>query len=325
MKAVVQDRYGDAGTLRVEDVPAPQAGPGEVLVRVDAASLHLGDVHMMTGRPLMVHVMGLGLRRPKQRVKGSDFAGRVEALGPDVEGLAVGDAVYGVGDGSLAELVVARATGVGRAPHRLTPAQAAAVPTSAVTALQAVRDVGQVRPGHRVLVLGAGGGVGAFAVQIAASTGARVTGVCSTGKLEAVRALGADQVLDYTVTDVSDGTRRYDVVIDTAGHRSLRALRRTLTPRGTVVLVGGETGGRWVGGFDRQLRALLLSPFGRQRLRPMIAVTRAADLEALATLVDAGSVTPLVGATYRLDEAAAAMDHLAQGHATGKVVVVVRP
>jgi NADPH:quinone reductase-like Zn-dependent oxidoreductase len=322
MKAVVQDRYSPApeDLFRVARIDRPTIGDGEVLVRVHAASVDRGTWHIMAGLPYPLRLAGFGVRRPKYANPGRCLA---EAVDAGVTGFAPDDAVYGTCNGSFAEYVTARADQLAPKPANLTFEQAAAAPISAVTALQGLRDRGRVEPGHKVLIVGASGGVGTFAVQIAKAFGAEVTGVCSTGKVDVVRSLGADHVLDYTDDDI-DG-RRYDVVLDTGGHRSLRRLRRSLTPRGTLVIVGSETGGRWLGGFDRTIRALLLSPFVGQKLAPLASSENAADLIVLTGLIESGQVRSVVDRSYPLEEAAAAIRHLLDGKARGKVVVSVSP
>lgn len=323
MKAIVQDTYGSPDVLVMRDVPRPQPGDDDLLVRIHAAGVDAGVWHLTAGMPYLVRLMGFGLRRPKVPVRGMDFAGRVQAVGSNVTGFAIGDEVYGTCDGSYAEYAVADPDRVAHAPANLTPEQAAAVPISGITALKAVRDVGQVRTGQRVLVTGAGGGVGTYAVQLAKHFGAHVTGVCSTGKTDLVRKIGADEVIDHAKDDFTRTGQRYDVIIDTAGRRRLSALRRALTPRGTLVIVGGEGGGRWFGGFDRTMRAVLLSRFVKQRLRGLISTERASDLRALAELIEAGAVTPVIDRTYPLSEARRAVEYLHGGQARGKVVVTV--
>jgi NADPH:quinone reductase-like Zn-dependent oxidoreductase len=324
MKAVVQDTYGAADVLEVRDIDKPVPKPDEVLVRVHAAGVDPGVWHLMTGLPYLVRVMGYGLRTPKVGIRGRDVAGRVEAAGANVTRFHPGDEVFGIGDGSFAEYVCARADKLAPKPANLTFEQAAAVPISALTALQALRDRGRVQAGQTVLIIGAAGGVGSFAVQLAKAFGAKVTGVCSTTKLDLVRSIGADQVIDYTREDFADGARHWDLIVDTAGRRSLARLRRALTPRGTLVLVGGEGGGRWLGGFDRQiLRAPVLSAFSRQRLRPLTSKERSEDLVVLKELIEAGKLTPVIDRTYALSEAPEAIRYLEQGHARGKVVIRV--
>jgi NADPH:quinone reductase-like Zn-dependent oxidoreductase len=321
MTAVVQDRYGDTeDVLRVDRVPVPVPGAGEVLVRVSAAGVDRGTWHLMAGKPYAARLV-FGLRRPRNPVRGREFSGVVAEVGPDVATLSPGDEVFGVGEGSFAEYVVARARKVAAKPHALTFEQAAAAPVSASTALQAVRDRARVQPGQRVLVVGASGGVGTYAVQIAKAFGAEVTGVSSRGKLDLVRALGADHVLDYTSDELPDDGR-YDVILFIGGTSTLATLRRALAPRGTLVVVGGEDGGRWLG-MGRQLRAVARAPFVRQRLVTFVQSENAADLVALGALFDAGTVTSAVDRTFPLAEAPAAVGHLRQGSVRGKVVVTV--
>ncbi|GHH63570.1 NADPH:quinone reductase [Kitasatospora indigofera] len=322
MKAVVQDSYGPPEVLELREVERPVPGPGEVLVRVRAAGLDPGVGHLTTGLPYLVR-LGVGLRAPRVRTRGMDVSGQVTALGPEVTGLRVGDEVFGTCAGSFAEYAVVRQDRCAPKPANLTFEQAAVVPVSAVTALRALRDAGRVRPGQHVLVIGAGGGVGSFATQLAKAFGAEVTGLCGPAKAELVRSLGADHVSDYTREDFADGPRRYDLIVDTAGNRPLSRLRRALTPRGTLVIVGGEHDGRWLGGTDRALRALLLSPFVRQRLRGLLAVPGRADLGGLAGLIEAGRVTPLLDRSFRLDEVPRAVRYLAGGHARGKVAITM--
>jgi NADPH:quinone reductase-like Zn-dependent oxidoreductase len=324
MQAMVQDTYGEAeDVMRLQEVDRPELAADDVLVRVHAAGVDRGVWHLMTGLPYPVRLAGYGVRAPKHRVRGGDVAGRVEAVGKGVAGLRVGDDVFGTSDGSFAEYTIARQDKIVRKPKNLSFVQAAAVPTSACTALQGVRDHARVRPGQRVLIIGASGGVGTYAVQIAKAFGAEVTGVCSTAKVDLVRSLGADHVVDYTVDDLADGSRRYDVILDIGGNRSLRRLRSALTPRGTLIIMGGETGGRWLGGSDRQLRAMALSPFVGQRLGTFVASQPTADLTALAELIEAGKVTPAIDRTYPLSEVPAAIRYMQDGHARGKVVITI--
>lgn len=320
MTAVVQDAYGEAGdVLRVEHVPLPEIGVGEVLLRVHAVGVDRGVWHLMAGQPYPVR-LAFGMRAPTQRVRGREVAGRVEAIGRDVTGLRAGDEVFGLGEGCFAEYARARPDRLAPRPAGLSPVAAAATTASALTALQAVRDHGRVQPGQKVLVIGASGGVGTFTVQIAKVFGAEVTGVCRTSKVDLVRSLGADHVVDHTRDEI---TGRYDVVVDNGGHRSLTVLRRLLTPRGRLVLVGSETGGRWLGGLDRSLRAMLLSPFVGQTLGTFVSPEHTADLVALAELVESGQVVPAVERTFALDETAAAIQHMVDGHVRGKVVVTI--
>jgi len=323
MKAVVRDTYGSADLLEVRDVERPAVARDEVLVRVRAAGLDRGVWHLMTGRPYLLRIAGFGLRRPKTATLGSALAGVVEATGPEVTGVAAGDAVFGIGRGALAEYATARADKLARMPANLTYEQAAAVPVSGVTALQALRDRGRVQPGQHVLIIGASGGVGTFAVQIAKALGAEVTGVCSTAKTELVRSAGADHVIDYTVGDIRDGDRRYDLVLDIGGNRPVSALRRVLTSKGTLVIVGGEGGGRWFGGIDRQLRATALSPFVGQRLGTFIASDNSKDLDTLRALIEDGAVNPVIDRACALHEIPDAMRDLEAGRVRGKVVATI--
>jgi NADPH:quinone reductase-like Zn-dependent oxidoreductase len=292
-------------------------------VRVQAAGLDRGTWHLMTGTPYLMRIAGMGFRGPKDPVPGRDLAGTVEAVGDEVTRFAVGDEVYGVGRGSFAEYAVAAEGKLAHKPVRLSFEQAAVVPISAGTALQALTDQGRIESGQQVLIIGASGGVGSYAVQLAKALGAEVTGVASTAKLDLVRALGADHVLDYTREDYADGTHRYDLVLDIAGNPGLSRLRRALTPTGTAVLVGGEDGGNLTGGMHRQLRALLLSPFVGQRLAWFIAKERASDLERLTDLIEAGQVTPSIDRTYPLDRVPEAMRHLEAGRVRGKVAITI--
>ena len=324
MKAIVQDRYGAADVLDLQEIDQPVPADHELLVRVEAAGVDAGVWHLMTGLPYLVRVMGYGLRTPKVGIRGRDVAGRVEAVGTNVTRFRPGDEVFGICDGSFAEYVCARPDKLAPKPANLTFEQAAAVPISALTALQALRDTGTVQPGQTVLIIGAAGGVGSFVVQLAKAFGAKVTGVCSTTKLDLVRSIGADEVIDYTREDFADGARHWDLIVDTAGRRSLSHLRRALTPRGTLVIVGGEGGGRWLGGFDRQiLRAPAVSAFSRQRLRPLVSKERSEDLLVLKELCEAGKVTPVIDRTYPLREVPEAIRYLEEGHARGKVVIRV--
>jgi NADPH:quinone reductase-like Zn-dependent oxidoreductase len=323
MRAVVQDVYGEADVLHLEQIERPAIGEGEVLVRVHAAGLDQGAWHLMAGLPYPVRLAGYGIRAPKERVRGRELAGRVEAVGAAVSTWRVGDEVFGIGEGTFAEYARASAGKLAHKPGGIGFPQAATLGVSGTTALQAVRDQGEVGPGERVLVIGASGGVGTFAVQIATAFGAVVTGVASTGKLDLVRSLGAVKVVDYRSEDVTAGEERYDVVLDTGGNTPLRRLRRILTPNGRLVIVGAETGGRWLGGTDRQLRAMALNPFTGQQLGSFIASENAADLRALAELVEAGKVAPVVDRTFPLDQAPEAMRHLRAGQARGKVVVEI--
>ena len=325
MTAIVQDRYGPRpeDVLRLAEVDRATIGAGEVLVRVHAASVDRGTWHVMAGLPYPIRLAGFGLRRPKYANPGRSLAGTVEAVGDGVTGFAPGDEVFGIGEATFAEYAAAPAGKLAAKPANLTFEQAAAVPVSGLTALQAVRDHGRIRAGQQVLVIGASGGVGTFAVQLAVAFGAEVTGVASTAKVDMVRALGAHDVLDHTSEDFADGRRRYDVVLDIGGNARLSRLRRALTQHGRLVIVGGETDGRLLGGSSRQVRAQLLSPFTGQHLGTFIARENAADLTALRELIEAGAVTPAVDRTYPLAEAAAGIRHLLDGRARGKVVISI--
>lgn len=320
--AVVQRQYGGTEQLHLAEVPMPTPGPTEVLVRVQAAGVDRGTWHLMTGLPYAVR-LGFGLRRPKHPIPGRDVAGVVVALGAQVRDVQVGDEIMGTADGSFAEYAVVPEGRLTRKPARLSMEQAAVLPISGLTALQAVRDAGRVQPGQHVLVLGASGGVGSYAVQIAAALGAVVTGMASGAKADLVRDLGATHVLDYARDDISGDGARYDVIIDTGGNRPIAKLRRALTSTGTLVIVGGETDGRWLGGAQRQLGALARSPFVGQRLTALLSSENGEDLAALARLVDEGSLTPALERTYALHEAGKALDHLAAGHVRGKVALTV--
>ncbi|MEU4171453.1 NAD(P)-dependent alcohol dehydrogenase [Streptomyces sp. NPDC026665] len=324
MAAVVQECYGTEpeAVLRPARLTRPTIGPGEVLVRVRASSVDRGTWHMMAGLPYAVRPVS-GLRRPKLPNPGRNIAGVVEAVGPDVTGFAPGDEVYGTAVAAFAEYAATRPDRIAPKPAGLTFEEAATVPVSALTALQAVRDKGKVQEGQQVLITGAAGGVGTFAVQLAHAVGARVTAVASTPKLDAVRALGADHVIDYTREDFLAGPRRYDAVIDIAGNRGLRDLRRALTPRGRLVITGGEAKGLWLGGTDRQLRAQMLSPFTGQHLGTFIASEHADGLRDLTDLIDAGTLSPVVDSVYPLAETAAAVRHLLDGSATGKLALTL--
>jgi NADPH:quinone reductase-like Zn-dependent oxidoreductase len=322
MLAIVQDAYGEADqALRVARIARPDLGPDDVLVRVEAAGVDQGVWHLMTGLPYPIRIAGYGLRAPKNRVRGGDLAGRVAAVGSAVTGLRVGDEVYGFGAGTFAQYTIAPSHKLAPKPANLTFEQAAAVPVSGLTALQAVRRAG-VTSGQQVLVLGASGGVGSFAVQIAKSAGAVVTGVASGAKLDLVRALGADRALDYNRDDLTGGDGGYDVIVDVGGNRTVSALRRLLAASGTLVITGGEGGGRWLGGTDRQLRAIAMSPFLRQRLGTFIANENAADLRALTELIESGQVTPALDRSYPLAEAPNAINDLRSGRIRGKAVVL---
>jgi NADPH:quinone reductase-like Zn-dependent oxidoreductase len=324
MRAIAQDGYGDADVLELREVPRPTPGPREVLVEVRAAGVDPGVWHLMTGLPLMARPM-IGLRRPRVAVRGRDLAGIVAEVGTGVTHVAPGDEVYGTCDsGSFAEFALAPATHIAPKPASVDFVQAAALPVSGMTALQAVRESGQASPGQRVMVIGAAGGVGAYAVQMAVARGGHVTGVCSGRKADLVRGLGASDVLDYTQQEVDARGPVYDVIIDTAGNRPLSLLRRALAPTGTLVLVGGESsGGSLFRGFDRQMRGPLLSLVVPQQIRGLMAGESVALLTDLAELVESGAVRPVIDRTFPLAQAPDALRHIADGHAAGKVVVTL--
>lgn len=321
MRAVVQERYGEADALRLERTGRPEIAADEVLIRVHAAGMDRGTWHHMTGRPYLMRVMGFGFRGPKNRVHGLDVAGTVVEIGSSVTRFAVGDEVFGISRGSFAEYAAAREDKLAAKPKNLTFEQAAVVPVSGITALQALRDAGRLEAGQRVLIIGASGGVGSYAVQIARALGGRVTGVASTAKLDLVRSLGAERVIDYTREDFADGPDRYDLIIDIGGNSTLARLRSALTPRGTLVIVGGENDGSVTGGIGRQLRAVAISPFLRQRLAMHATKERASDLGPLTALIETGRVAPSLERTYPLDRVPEAMRHLQAGAVRGKLAV----
>jgi NADPH:quinone reductase-like Zn-dependent oxidoreductase len=319
MRAIVQARYGSPDVLELRDVEKPVVKDDEVLIRVRAAAVNIGDWHLLRGVPYVMR-LGIGLRKPRREIPGLDIAGQIEAVGTNVEQLRPGDEVFGWCNGAFADYVCTSQNNVLPKPVNLTFEQTAAVGDSAFTALAAVRDQGKVQPGHRVLINGASGGVGTFAVQIAKSFGANVTGVCSTTNVDMVRSLGADQVIDYTTEDFTETEPRYDVMLDMVGSRSLSDCRRALTPRGTYVVVGVSNLGRWFG-LGRQTKALLLSPFVRQRMRVFVVRHNRADLAVLKDLVEAEKVAPVIGRRYTLREVPEALRHQGEGHAQGKIVI----
>lgn len=321
MRAAVRHRYGPPSVVETREVARPRAGRGEVVVHVGAASVHPGDHFVTTGEPYVAR-LAFGLRRPRHGILGRDLAGVVAAVGPGVTALRPGDEVFGWSTtGALAQYARVPAEQLVAVPARLSVAAAATVPTSGIAALQGLRDNADLRPGQTVLVTGASGGVGSFAVQIAKAFGAEVTGVCSTHNLELVRALGADHVVDYTSTDVTRAGQRYDVILDPVEAHPLADMRRALTSTGTLVPLSGR-GGRWLGPLPRIAAARALSVVTRQRLRPLVSVAKRQDLLALADLLATGQVTPLVDRTYALDDAAEALRYVGAGHTRGKVVVL---
>ena len=323
MKVIVRDKYGSPEVLELRDIDKPEITDDEVLVHVHAAGVDRGVWHVMTGLPYPIRLAGYGLRAPKNPVIGSDVAGVVEAVGKNVTRFQPGDEVFGIGKGSYAEYVCAREDKLAPKPANLTFEQAAVVAISGSAALQGLRDHGRVEPEQKVLVIGASGGVGTYAVQLAKAFGAHVAGVCSTTKVEMVRSIGADHVIDYTREDFAEGDQRYDLILDIGGNSSLSRLRRALTSRGTLVIVGGEGGGRWLGGTDRQIRALVLSPFVSQKLGTFVNNENHEDMLVLKELIEAGKVTPVIDRTYPLSEVSKAIRYLEDGHARGKVVITV--
>jgi NADPH:quinone reductase-like Zn-dependent oxidoreductase len=321
MRAIVQDKYGETvDVLRLEEIDPPQIGDDDVLIRVHAAGVHIGDWHVMTGLPYLLRAVGFGFRAPNVRVRGIDVAGTVEAIGQNVTQFRTGDEVFGTCNGSFAEQASAAADTLAPKPANLSFDQAAAVPTSAVAALQALRAAGDIKPGHRVLIIGASGGVGLFAVQIAKSFGAEVTGVCSTTKVDLVRPI-ADHVIDYTKEDVTQRGQQYDLILVMGGNHSLSQLKRVLGPRGTLVPVGTEAGNRWVGG-KAWIRAMLLSRLVHH-LRPLASEPNQADLHFLTELIEAGKIIPVIDRAYPLERAPEAMRYLETGQARGKIIITV--
>ena len=323
MKALVQDRFGPPDVLRLADTSLPEVGADDVLIRVCAAVLNPADWHILRGDPLVARLMGVGLTRPKARVAGTDAAGVVQAAGANVRGLRTGDEVLGFCRGAFAEYACAAADLVVPKPAALTFEQAAAVPIAATTALRGIRDVGQVQAGQRVLVTGAGGGVGTYAVQIAAALGAEVTGVCSTRNVELVRSIGAAHVIDYTAEDFTGGPTRYDVILDNVSSLPLARLRGALTPKGILVLSGGGSPGHVFGPVAGILRAVVANTFVSQRLRPLPSRQNRAELLAVTGLIQDGTLTPVIDRTYPLANTAEGLRTIEAGHARGKLVVTM--
>jgi NADPH:quinone reductase-like Zn-dependent oxidoreductase len=321
MRAIIQDAYGSADVLRLAEIERPDIAPNEVLVQVRAAGVDRGTWHLMAGQPYLMRILGFGFRRPKNPVPGRDLAGTVVAVGSAVTRFQPGDEVFGISQGSFAEYAAAREDKLAHKPANLSFEQAAVVPISALTALQGLRDAGRIQAGQKALIIGASGGVGTYAVQLAKAFGAEVTGVCSTAKVELVRSIGADHVIDYTHEDFADGSRRYDLILDIGGNSRLSRLRRALATKGTLVIVGGE-GAKWTG-IGRQIRALALSPFVPQRLTMFVNKEHHRYLEALRPLVEDGHVTPVVDKTYPLAEVPDALRRLEAGEARGKVAIRV--
>jgi NADPH:quinone reductase-like Zn-dependent oxidoreductase len=323
MKAIARDAYGSADALEFRDVDRPQLADDEVLVRVRAAGVDRGVWHVMTGLPYPIRLAGYGLRAPKTPVLGGDLAGIVETIGKNVTRFQPGDEVFGIGTGTYAEYARAAENKLAPKPANLSFEQAAATPVSGLTALQALRNHGKAEPGQKVLIIGASGGVGTFAVQLAKAFDAEVTAVCSTTKVDLIRSLGVAQIIDYTREDFAAGGHQYDLILDIGGNASLSRLRRALTPAGTLVIVGGETGGRLLAGAQRQVRALLLSRFVSQTLRTFVCRQNHEDLIILKGLIESGSVTPAIDRTYPLSEAAEAIRYVEAGQARGKVVITI--
>jgi NADPH:quinone reductase-like Zn-dependent oxidoreductase len=319
MKAVTQQRYGGTEVLQLRDVERPSIGPDEVLVRIQAASIHVGDWILMTGTPLIMR-FATGLRSPKNHVPGTDVAGIVEAVGGEVATLRPGDEVFGWGAGAFAEYTRAPESQFIRKPANLSFEEAAAVGVSASTALQLLRDDGKVQPGHKVLINGASGGVGTFAVQVAKAFGAEVTGVTSTRNLDLVRSIGADHVIDYTTTDFTSGGPRYDLILDNVGNHSMARTRRALTPNGMLISNGG---GHASGKLGRTVRAMLASMIVKQQARPTVKTQNHDDLVALRELVEAGKIRPVIDSTYPLDHTPQAIDRVAAGHSRGTIVISI--
>ncbi len=322
MKAIVQYEYGSPDVLKLKELDMPVVENNDVLVRVHAAAVNPLDWHNIRGLPYILRIMGNGLLKPKNSVPGIDVAGHVEAVGKSVTQFQPGDEVLGLCKGAFAEYVCGGEDRFSRKPARLTFEQAAAVPVAALTALQGLRDRGQIQPGQKVLIVGASGGVGTFAVQIAKSFGADVTGVCSTRNVDLVRSIGADHVIDYTLEDFTQSGQRYDLIVDMAGTHSLSDCRRALGARGTYVIVGAPSG-RWLTGPDRFIKALLLSPFVSQRMVPFITRANKKDLVVLKDLIEAGKVMPVIDRSYGLIDVPEAIWYLEQGHAQGKVVITM--
>jgi len=323
VKAFVQDRYGPPDVLELREIDKPAVKDGEALVRVCAASVNPVDWHFIEGLPHIMRLMGSGLLKPKKRLPGIDVAGVVEAVGGNVPQLEPGDEVFGWCEGAFAEYASAPESQFARKPAGLTFEQAGSVPLASITALQGLRDLGQVQPGQRLLIIGASGGVGTFAVQIAKSFGAEVTGVCSTRNLERVKSIGADHVIDYTREDFTRGEQRYDVIFELAGDRPSSHLRRALTPKGTLVLSSGDGGGRWLGPMGRLVRSMLSAPFVSQKVVTWVTSMNQADLLVVKELIEAGKVTPVIDRSYPLNEVPDAIRYLEEGHARGKIVVTV--
>lgn len=324
MRAIVQDRYGSADVLELGTIRRPEVAANEVLIEVHAAGVDRGVWHLMTGQPYLVRLAGFGVTRPKNPVLGLDVAGRVVAIGADVTRFQPGDEVFGIGKGSYAEYVAADEDKLAQKPTNATFEQAAVATISGITALEALTDVGHLQPGQRVLIVGASGGVGTFAVQLAKTLGAHVTGVGGPGATRLMRSLGADRVIDYTREDFVDGEGEFDLILDIGGRNSISRLRSVLGSKGTLVIVGGEGGNRVTGGVGRQVRAMMLSPFIGQRLTTFISSEHCTNIERLAGHIESGAVVPTIGRRFNLAEVPAAIRHLEAAGSNGKSVIVVR-
>lgn len=325
MRAIVQDRFGSADVLQLGTAARPAIKADEVLIEVHAAGVDRGTEHLMTGQPYLIRLAGYGFTKPKNRIPGLDVAGRVVKVGADVTRFAGGDEVFGIANGSFAQYAAAAEDKLALKPTNLSSEQAAVAAVSGITALQALTDVGNVQPGQRVLVLGASGGVGTYAVQLAKALGAEVTGVAGTAKQSLVRSIGADHVIDYTQTDFADSESRYDLILDIGGRSSITRLRRALTSTGTLVIVGGEDGNRFTGGVGRQIRAMALSPFVGQRLTTFISTEHFTFIERLAQYLASGEVVPMIGQRFPLIELPEAMRQMAAGRISAKTAIIIRP
>jgi NADPH:quinone reductase-like Zn-dependent oxidoreductase len=323
MRAIVQRSYGSADNLKLEVIDHPTIGTNEVLIEVHAAGVDQGTAHLMTGTPYVVRLAGLGLTKPKQPIMGFDVAGQVVAVGSSVTRFSLGDEVFGIASGSFADYAAADQNKLAHKPRNITFAQAAVSTVSGITALQALTDIGNVQPGQHVLILGASGGVGTYTVQLAKALGAEITAVDRTAKLDLALSLGADHVVDYTRDDFVDSRNTYDLIIDAGGRNSLSRLRRVLTPRGTLVIVGGEGGNRLTGGVGRQLRAVMLSPFIKQHLTMFITKEHHTSIERLGEFIESGDVVPSIGQTFTLEDTAEAFRQMKAGTIGGNSVVII--
>jgi NADPH:quinone reductase-like Zn-dependent oxidoreductase len=324
MRAITQAIYGSADVLELRTIERPEIADDEVLIEVHAAGVDRGVWHLMTGEPYVIRIAGFGLRKPKNPVPGLDVSGRVIATGKDVTRFTEGDEVFGIGKGSYAEYATAKQDKLSLKPVNATFAKAAVSAISGITALEALTDVGRLEPGQNVLIIGGSGGVGTYAIQLAKTLGAEVTGIGGPGSIETMNSIGADHVLDYTKQDFVDTERQYDLIVDIGGRNSIRRLRRALTTRGTLVIVGGEDGNRLTGGAGRQVRAMMLSPFLKQRLTTFISSEHYTNIERLAAYIENGDVVPMIGRRFELAEVPTAMRHLEDSGSSGKSVIIVR-